>query len=440
MIGSDFLDALSSGYASACVSLRKRMVAVAYLGLMSLIDGEKANLSLLFDHVYILKSDAEANIIAQPALLPDLAMSTPIVDQLKDRVNAGDARAKPLFAYLETFPAKPRHPSKKKLDKKKADEVHGDAGEVHVHRMSLVSQVQDLFPDLGARFIVRLLDEYGDNVEELTAHLLEDSFPTHLKEADRGEKFAPIPKYTPYIPHTRRNIHDDDPLATLSVPSSSVHRGRRDGSLTADALLQSAPSAPQKAAILSALAAFDPADDEHDDTYDADDDNVDGTVDATSAGQDADVNDEALFHTYARSPGVFERDAATRRSQGRNTLKAETGMTDEAIEGWAVMILRDPRRLSRLEARFSTFTGAQRELSGSAWREGDETADRGRGRGKGRGGRGRGRGRGDAAGPAGGRDTQIARQRKETGKGGRANHNRREGRAKKMARGGFGPS
>lgn len=122
-------------------------------------------------------------------------------------------------------------------------------------------------------------------------------------------------------------------------------------------------------------------------------------------------------------------------------------MTDEALEGWAMMIARDPRRLRRLEAKFSLAAGTtQRELPATSYRAAEEDSDpgaaasagRGRGRGRGRGGRGRGIGRpGDAAGPAGERDTQVARQRKDAGKASRANHNRRDQRARKMARGGF---
>lgn len=135
-------------------------------------------------------------------------------------------------------------------------------------------------------------------------------------------------------------------------------------------------------------------------------------------------------------------------------------MTDEALEGWAIMIGRDPRRLRRLEAKYSLLaaggSGGQRELAATSYRESsaaEEDSDAvagdsirgGRGRGPMEGGRGAGRGRGrgglrgggDVAGPTGDRETQIARQRKDAGKGSRANHNRRAQRAKKMARGGF---
>ena len=123
-------------------------------------------------------------------------------------------------------------------------------------------------------------------------------------------------------------------------------------------------------------------------------------------------------------------------------------MTDEAIEGWALMLSRDPRQMRRLEAKFSNFTGAQRELGPTSWRaspagSGTEDSDMD-GNNRGRGGRlrgaargGRGRGRGDVAGPTGDKETEAARNRKEANKGSRANHNRRDQRARKMARGGF---
>jgi activating signal cointegrator complex subunit 2 len=127
-------------------------------------------------------------------------------------------------------------------------------------------------------------------------------------------------------------------------------------------------------------------------------------------------------------------------------------MTDEAIEGWGIMFGRDPKRRRRLEAKFSTFSGQQRELASSAYRaspaeSGEEASGdgqrggrgghSGRGRGRGRGRGGGGRGGGNVAGPSDDKSTQASRQRKEASKGSRANHNRRDQRARKMARGGL---
>lgn len=213
-------------------------------------------------------------------------------------------------------------------------------------------------------------------------------------------------------------------------------------------------NAPSKSAILSALAAFDSDDDERDDTYDVED--VGGTVDSAAPAADEenadlrDKNEEALFRAYTMSPESFGRDSETRRGKPRAALKSETGMTDEAIEGWGLMVGRDPKRLRRLEVKFSNFTGQQRELASTAYRSspadsGEEASGgdgyrggrggpSGRGRGRGRGGGGRGgRGGGNVAGPSDDKSTQIARRRKEANKGSRV----RNQRDRKMARGGL---
>jgi activating signal cointegrator complex subunit 2 len=247
-------------------------------------------------------------------------------------------------------------------------------------------------------------------------------------------------------------VFDDDEFDNLAVDASRLQIGKRQG-LTADKILSDRSKAPNKSAILSALAAFDSDDDERDDTYDVED--VGGTIDTVIPGADEadadlrDRNEEALFRAYSMTPDVFGRDAEIRRGKARAALKSETSMTDEAIEGWGIMIGRDPKRLRRLEAKFSVYSGQQRELASSAYRgspadSGEEAngdgqrggrggfSGRGRGRGRGRGGSG-----GNVAGPSDEKSTQASRQRKESNKGSRANHNRRDQRAKKMARGGF---
>jgi activating signal cointegrator complex subunit 2 len=260
----------------------------------------------------------------------------------------------------------------------------------------------------------------------------------------------PPPEHKPPPEYQRRNVFDDDEFDRLAVDTSRLHIGRKNQELTADQILSDRKSAPNKSYILAALAAFDSDDDERDDTYDVED--VGGLVDSTLPDErdvSADKNEEALFRAYSVTPEIFGRDAETRRGKARAALKSETGMTDEAIEGWGIMTGRDPKRLRRLEARFSAFSGQQRELAPTAYRgspaeSGDEAqrgrggafSGRGRGRGRGRGGGG-GRGGGNVAGPADDKGTQVSRQRKEANKGSRANHNRRDQRARKMARGGL---
>ena len=470
MTGSDFLDALALAYSkSDGAGMKHAVISVAYLGLTSLVAGEQPHTSALTDCLYSLKTQADQQK-EKSTLLHDLVTNTVIIAKLRRTASGkGAERLNKLLDALETYRtpsiSRPRKHVKRTVSKGqgKGRQTNGD---LHIHRMSLVTQVQDLFPDLGAGFVLKLLDEYDDNVEQVTAHLLDETLPPYFSELDRSED-APIydsspgqiadhlaprstpPPPEPFVPD-RRNVFDDDDL--LMADASRLHLGKAE---------RTASGLANKSAILSALAAFDADDDERDDTYDVDD--VGGTVDtAHPDGEPAPVakvtleeNDAALFTAYKSGPEVFGRTFDVRRGQARQALKKETGMTDEAIEGWAIMLQREPRRLKRLEERFSgagAFDGRQTEIGRTAYREspgGTKTedsdapggdGDRGRGgfRGRGRGGRGRGRGRGgNAAGPSSDPSTANAQRRKEANKGSRANHNRRDQRARRMARGGF---
>lgn len=475
MVGSELPDTIASAWLRGNNEMRHKLLAVLCRSLLSLLDGEKPNVSLFLDHMYALKASAETQrpVDSSLNLLSHLVSATSFMSLLQTHLKGADAaRAQPLISFLKDLKSGTK--SKKRIhlkigkgkSKAKDEYGHGAIGEVHVHKMSLITQIQDLFPDLGSGFIAKLLDEYQDNAEQVTAHVLDDSLPPHLKNADRQETLDHNQRTnsTDYVPHlsprptppllpVRKNVFDNDAFDNLNVSISNIHIGRKNPDLTASDLLADTSTRPNKAAILSALAAFDADDDERDDTYDVED--VGGTVDTTMAGTDdfdadlRDRNEEALFSAYKLSPEAFARDANTRRGKTRMALKNETGMTDEAIEGWAIMLARDPRRLRRVEAKFSVAAGTQRELASTAYREGaaesgtegeEDGAWRG-GRGGFRGGargRGRGRGRGgDVAGPPDDRATQVARQRKDANKGSRANHNRRDQRARKVARAGF---
>jgi activating signal cointegrator complex subunit 2 len=197
MVGSDFLDALFAGYMNASQSLQRRILAVTYLGLVSLLGGVP-NLSLLLDHLYGLKSLADIEEKRRQntrSLVIDLVTNTPLIRKLQGSIGGTEAaRAKSLINSLETFrdPKERRH-IRPKTNKGKGRATADDNGEIHVHRMSLVTQIQDLFPDLGSGFIVRLLDEYSDNVELVTTHLLEGSLPPHLRDADPTKELYVFP-------------------------------------------------------------------------------------------------------------------------------------------------------------------------------------------------------------------------------------------------------
>ncbi|KAL2809212.1 hypothetical protein BJX63DRAFT_406636 [Aspergillus granulosus] len=495
MAGSEFLDTLADAYQThKREDVRKSLVANVYVGLTSLLKGMKPNLSLLLDQLFGLKASVGVGTPRakkEPTLLSDVICSSDLLSRLKRYlVTQPQKRGQDLVASLLSYQneSKAFHHRYQK-PKKRIDKGKGRASglpptdELHAHKMSLITQIQDLFPGLGSGYIVRLLDFYGDNAETIIAHLLDESIASELQDLDKSEQL-PTPETTarhdPLPPRStppltelpiRKNIFDNDvdlaELARSNSPNTdtaknSLRFGRANPTLTADDLLSDRSNhAIQKAAIISALAAFDSDDDERDDTYDVAD--VGGTVDATDEGTDQQQQEKksaydldlTLLQAYKSNPALFSRDSATRRGQPRASLKRETGMTDEAIEGWAVMLTRDPKQLAGLEDRLALSAApsagmAQPELVSTSYRrpkvpgDGEESGTdgeqqgsaRGRGRGRGGFGRGRGRGRGGGGGPSGDQNTAASRQRKEENKASRANHNRRQQRARKVARAG----
>ncbi|KAJ2927152.1 hypothetical protein H1R20_g9925, partial [Candolleomyces eurysporus] len=198
---------------------------------------------------------------------------------------------------------------------------------------------------------------------------------------------------------------------------------------------------------------------------DSDDNSEDevGVTDAAGPGTSADVDannmkriEAILGQAYLSDPAVFARDAATRRGKARADLKARTGWSDEQIQGWAVILERDPKKKDRLlrkhefKGNRSASPGPQANIPGPSnhqshrgdGQRGGRGGGRGRGGGGGGGGGGRGRGGGgggrggnQAGGSGGGGD----RAYKDRNKSSHANHDRKRGHDKKMARAG-GPS
>lgn len=459
LTGSDFLEAAQLSYSKSTNNkLRHSMVLVMYLSLVGLISSSQPNPAQLADTLYSLKAQSRET---ETSMLADIITNTPLLKRTQQYSRAtSHERLLKLADELKAFQSPSMKHANASGPRNKGKHRAAIDADVHIHRMSLVTQIQDLFPDLGAGFVLRLLDAYADNVEEVTARLLEDTLPAELRNADKHE-LAPvfssdragvvdhlIPRSTPpppaeelYIPQ-RHNAYDDDELDRLNFDTNRLHIGKKETSTDS--------TAPNKAAILAALAAFDSDDDERDDTYDVED--VGGTVDSAHVDGDEtvassfDETDLKLYKHYEASPEAFGRSADVRRSAGRASLRKETGMTDEVIEGWAIMLQREPRRARKLAFEASRFDGRQKEVASTAYREGRDTETEDsdtqtrstrpsvRGRGRGRGGATHGT---HAAGAPSEPSTAAAKRRKEANKSSRANHNRRNQRAKKMARGGF---
>ena len=266
----------------------------------------------------------------------------------------------------------------------------------------------------------------------------------HRASARPRRRSSLMLRSTPPALSPRRNVFDGDELDRLELDVSKLSFGKSK-SRNGDDLL-AGPSDTNKASILSALEAFDLDDDERDDTYDADD--VGGAIDIEN-DEDINVttetNDEILFKAYKADPGVFNREKSARNGLARARLRLDTGLTDEAIEGWAIMLGRNPKRLRKLESLFSLSSVAQPELPSTHWRRSTTGSEDSDGielpaAGSITGSRGRiSRGGGSAEISPNAKKDLGSRRWKAANKGSRANHNRKDQRAKKMTRGGGQP-
>jgi activating signal cointegrator complex subunit 2 len=486
MTGTDYLETLTQCYDGAMVKPPAEKVAKfvtehTYICLRSLMK-EPVKMSTLLDHLYSLKATADASTKASPnqsTLLSSLVCLTTLLRHLEISLGSTpNARGQKMLASLQayrqmTIHLHPQNSIPRNINRKGKGKSGHDT-EMHMHKASQISQVHDLFPDLPTPYVLRLLDHYSEGVELVISALLEpESLPSNLKaptkedEMASEEKFSVVnlePRSTPPLLPQKKGVFDNDDFDNLRISPAKLHRGRKDK-------LSQAPTQEEhsrsKAAIMAALAAFDSDDDERDDTYDVAD--VGGTVDDTLDTDERrrrpqrELHEEVLFSAWKDSKELFARDSKTRISQHRRELKANTGWTDEQIEGWGLMLSRDPARENKLWDKYlslSSFGGNQKAIgrtkwttsgSGTATEEEDSDIDPnatgGPNRGTGdtqrigiagiRGARNFGTGRGGStAGPADAASTQAARRRKEQGRGrGGASHNRREGRAKKIGRG-----
>ena len=187
MLGSDFLDLLPTALENSSASHQPKIVAIGYLSLISLLEIRRPKFSALLDHLYSLESAPQSKV-----LLQKIVSSTPLLRRLRENLLGQNIdRAQPLIQELEAFEqtksGQSRSQVSRKSDKGKENADQTPLHDMHVHQMSLVTQVQDLFPDLGSAFVVKLLEEYEDDPEQVVSHLLEDSLPTHLKQLDRSE-------------------------------------------------------------------------------------------------------------------------------------------------------------------------------------------------------------------------------------------------------------
>lgn len=468
--GADYLDTLTDIYKSGSLELRRAVTVNVFYSFVALL-GSK-HIGILTDNIYHMKSESDrarksdsnattvlSSLVCTTSFLRHFASSAEIATRKHSLIDQ-------LSAYRQDMLH--LHPPLVKPRRKKGKEHAQHDDTMHMHKAAQVSQVHELFPDLSNAYIFNALDYYADNVESVIAALLEpESLPIELQDmtiSDQGQE--PVthlrdlaPDSTPPLLPERKSVFDNDEFDRLQISSGQLRRGKQD--LKYDQATTGDDHARSKAAIMSALAAFDSDDDERDDTYDVADVGgaVDNTVDTDERRPpETDVVEGALFKTWKESPELFARDSKTRASNIRQQLKRETGMSDEQIEGWAIMLAKDKKIQDRLQDKYSAvraFAGQQKSLHATKWQANPSTDNSENESGPERSndtrrmgqegirghrdfGRGRGRGGESTAGATGDAATQQARKRKEQGRGRGGRGNLKDARARKVGRG-MGP-
>lgn len=199
LAGSDFFDGLVTCFQVINPPLRKAIITTVYLCLVGLIETEPPKWSMISDQLFAIQAAAETHrkgtLNANDSLAADLVTNTPILKALlrkSESSSTAPSNLKNRITALEAFKTgvivRPKKLVKRKLDKGKGVEAAEDVhAEMHIHKMSRIATIQDIFPDLGAGFIAKCLDEYNDDVERVTASLFDESLPPHLATADRSE-------------------------------------------------------------------------------------------------------------------------------------------------------------------------------------------------------------------------------------------------------------
>ncbi|KAI6040881.1 hypothetical protein EDC04DRAFT_2673169 [Pisolithus marmoratus] len=345
-----------------------------------------------------------------------------------------------------------------------------------------VTQVLDIFPDTSSVYIRKLLEHpsypFRGSAERVIGALLEGTAPDEAElKTDTVENLAGPTCVTSDVERIeRRNVFDDE-----IMDISRLHRGKKQHDVPIF-LQNKAEKERMKTDILRRFQIM-VADEDDEDQGDEEvaymddlDDFRDTRFRVIGDGEDQNSSDEhgesadelvtpetILELAYIRDPKQFARDAETRRSQSRAELKAQTGWTDEQIEGWKIMLERNPKKDSILQKHdFQANRIAQMLSAASTSSERHPPSgapDRARGRGgsvRGRAparGRGRGRGGGGSEGGGGGgnesrgesgsgnrSDGSRGRAFKDKHKASVANHSRKRGHDKKMMTAGVGPS
>ncbi|ONH67485.1 CUE domain-containing protein 3 [Cyberlindnera fabianii] len=312
----------------------------------------------------------------------------------------------PLFAAIVTAPAfdklnpglKSKLPFLRQRGSRKAPVNEAD-----------VETLIDMFPTLTFSHTEHLLRKNSNSVEQVTMMILQDPNVAIPPEETKGS----------------RHVNTVNPSADSIVSKKVINKGRHSTTHVPD-------EAKNKTLAAALRLMYESDEDEHDDTYDE----AEATAGAAAAAGEQSKYDKLekyLWEIFKKDPGAFEQ--VNRKGRKRKEMKDETKWSDEQIEGWARMIQKSPKRAKILEEKYmfrgnkperSSFRREQDsdearstpDVSHSQSQQTQKTPQRG-----------------NAPQKGGKANDKRQQARNEKNKASRANHNRKAGHDKKMAKG-----
>ncbi|CAG8538870.1 15449_t:CDS:10 [Funneliformis caledonium] len=226
---------------------------------------------------------------------------------------------------------------------------------INEDEMHSISQVQEMFPDLGEGFIEKCLITFDNNVETVIDRLLSMSLPEHLESLDRKMARQKAVEYQngsivgDDLLSQRKNIFDNDEFDVFSgktLEVSRMHKGKMKRG-TVDKLLDDKSFVETHKESIMDL-------DDRSDTNSRDKTEIDPGI----------MNEQELIKMYQSDPSVFDRTSTVRKSGKRVHLRRITQMTDEQIEGWYIMFQRNPRK-EKLLAKYEWKGNREEPLNDS---------------------------------------------------------------------------
>ncbi|KAJ2782492.1 hypothetical protein H4R18_002244 [Coemansia javaensis] len=232
-----------------------------------------------------------------------------------------------------------------------------------------VAQVQEMIPGLGRGFVRACLAHHAGSAEAVVNALLENDLPAPLAEMDRAaeaweppasdgsasdDKDTAAAAAAPDVLASRRNVFDGDAFDIF-------RNGTLDWSRVSKGKTQADDAGPAEDDMLRRvmdLARRIAEEDEYDDAYD---NTAQDNALEPGEGPDDDPTrpwEEDLVRLHESDPKCLEKEG--RKSAARRALREKTGLSDEQIEGWHTMLVRNPARQKHLLAKYA-WQGEQDE-------------------------------------------------------------------------------